>query len=228
MRFGTVNGGVPNHFGIQTTRTTTTEEESKKPTMDEVIAMALCYRRLAFVLGAAPVLVAVTPLLVKTALGVVNFVTKGYGNASFVLTGLLTWIWYVSLKSAAPTPEKLQDAYQKSQGRLPLLMFFGSCGFLRFIVGIAHVEEDSARPNLLQWTPDIAWGVGLGPAFGLTLVGLAVLLRLVGPSSIGTYSLMHVCCVVFQSFVSATQLPFSVLIDSLNPFHCPSIYQYLF
>ena len=186
------NGGVPNHLlefqnNNNNSNNSSLDEESKKPTMDEVIAMALCYRRLAFVLGTAPTVVAFTPWVVKTALALVNVVTKGYGYASFVLTGLLTWIWYISLKSAAPSPEKLQDAYRKSQGRLPLLMFVGSCVFLRFLAGSSSTGQQQ-RPNLLQWTPNISWGVGLGPACGLTLVGLAVLLRLVGPSSIGKYS----------------------------------------
>ena len=184
------NGGVPHHLlnhQNNNNSPSSLDEESKKPTMDEVISMALCYRRLAFVLGTGPTVVALTPWVVKTALAMVNGVTKGYGYATFVLTGLLTWIWYTSLKSAAPSPEKLQDAYRKSQGRLPLLMFVGSCVFLRFLAGSSSsTGQQQQRPNILQWTPHISWGVGLGPACGLTLVGLAVLLRLVGPSSIGT------------------------------------------
>jgi len=190
----------PSSISPTATTTLMDDDESKKPRMDEIVAMALVYRRLALVLGAVPIAVATLPVIFNMSLGLVNLASKGYGPISLLLTAVLTWIWYASLKSVAPSPEKLHEAYQKSKGRLPLALLIGSCLFLRFCVvplmkegnnssSSSSSSSNNNEPRLWQWIPGLVWSVGLRPALGLVLMGFAVLVRFVGPSSMGT------CCV---------------------------------
>ena len=168
--------------------------DSSLPTSCQVIALNFCYRRLLFVLACCPLACVIAPVVLNLMLWVLSF-------ASVDLAIFMTWMWDRSLKFAAPSPEKLALARKKNQWKLPLLMFGFSCAIIRFsnllldMIAGAMVTKSFGqrfRPHISTIhfsrlnAPMTPLGSGLRPALGLSLIGLAILLRFVGGISIGT------------------------------------------
>lgn len=154
----------------------TSSDKQSAPSLCQVIALVMCYRRLGFVFLTMPMIVSLGPILVNVLLGILNSVTRGFGILCLVLVGCSVLAWTHVLKAMAP-PGKLDEAYQKSQVVLPLAMFLVYGAGLRIISGVLG-------PNFSQWTPTLAWNVGVRPAIGLLFINAAILFRFVGPGSI--------------------------------------------
>ncbi|CAB9520441.1 expressed unknown protein [Seminavis robusta] len=156
--------------------------QSQLPTLSQVASMCLCYKRLAFVILFLPAISATAPVLVNVLFATLNWFTGGFGTICLLTSTLFTFIWYSVLKSVAPNPEKLQAAYEKSQFRLPISVMLLSGSLIHLMASLTSAKD--FHPEFLQWAPTIDWGIGIRPAFGLLLLGTAVLLRFVGQPSL--------------------------------------------
>lgn len=162
------------------------QQQSTLPSLCQVIAMTLTYRRLAVAWATVPLLCLSVPIICKVVLFCLNSLTQGHGFITMALTSFLVLSWYQMIRTTAPNPEKEREAYQKSQLRVPIIMFAISHGFIRLMLRVAGGgHDDETRPDSLQWTPTIQWGVGLRPALGFALIGAAVMMKFVGHNSVG-------------------------------------------
>jgi hypothetical protein len=143
--------------------------------------MSMCYKRLAVVVLFLPCMSAISPVVWNTFFTAINLISGGFGVVCIVMTIVFCTVWYLILKCVAPNPDKLQDAYAKSKLLLPLLLFLLTCGLVRVVARLTNVHESIS----LQCNLTISWGIGLRPAFGFILMGVALLLRFVGRGSYG-------------------------------------------
>jgi hypothetical protein len=155
-------------------------KQSQLPSLCQVIAMFFCYKRLAYVVLFLPCICAISPVMWNIVFAAINWISGGFGAIVIVMTIIFCTVWYSILKQVAPSPEKLRDAYAKSQVLLPLVMFLLNCCLVKMFARLTNANNTG-----LQWTPPVSWGVGLRPAFGFLLMGAALLLRFVGHGSYG-------------------------------------------
>jgi hypothetical protein len=159
-------------------------QQSQIPTLCQVIAMTMCYKRLAFVVLFLPCVCVMSPIVWNLVFTIINWISGGFGLICIVMTTIFSMVWYSALKQIAPSPEKLQKAYAKSKVWLPLAMFVLACILVHVVSRLTHANK-LRQSSFLQWAPTFSWGIGMRPAFGFLLMGAAMLLRFVGQGSYG-------------------------------------------
>lgn len=225
-----MNGNsFPNKPGVPPANSSTFvsgfDQQSMLPSLCQVIAMTMSYRRLAVVWATVPFLCVVTPMVVKVLLVFLNTLTQGMAVATVLLAGFLVLFWYHMVRVTAPSVEKEREAYQKSRLRLPFAMFWLSFAFLKIMLRIPGSDQDQNRPDFLFWSPTIVFGHGLRIALGLSLAGAAVLMKFVGYNSVG--ACYGACDRWPRSFqfhtIFLTQLGYVCLRDSSMFYHAVGV-----
>jgi hypothetical protein len=154
-------------------------------TTEMLVALTMTIRRLFVVWGALPFLTAASPLLTNVGYFVLNRLTKNHAILSIVLTVGATTSLRDLIRRSAPSKQAAQDSLAKCQFWLPMLMFLGSAFFVRAVID--PFGDMLGITKLLTWSPRISvWGA-LYLASGMCLLGLAIIARYVGPSSVGTF-----------------------------------------
>jgi TRAP-type C4-dicarboxylate transport system permease small subunit len=153
------------------------------PTLSQVVALTYTYQRVVVVWGAFPALTALLPFVTGSSLFVLNLLTDGHGMLSLVLTILFTLGGYNVIHRLA-SKKSLQASLDKNEVRLPVAMFISSCILARFVLGplVAWLGLTVSIPTKI-----ISFSGAFRFAFGMALLGLAVVARYVGPASISKY-----------------------------------------
>jgi hypothetical protein len=154
------------------------------PTLSQVVALTYTYQRIVVVWGAFPVLTMLLPFVMGSSLFVLNHLTGGHGMISLGLTVFFTLGGYRMIHRLAISKESLQSSLDKNEVRLPVVMFIVSCILARFIFGPLVTWF-----GLMPWIPTkmITFSGAFRFAFGMALLGLAVVARYIGPASISEY-----------------------------------------
>lgn len=147
------------------------------PSLCQVIAMVMCYRRLALVFLWMPTVLLLGPLLANVLLKVLNLTTQGFGSICLALAAVTVFAWNRILKATSPSPEKYAEAYQKSQVILPLATIVFYSAILRMLSGVVGT-------SVAEMSPNVSWNLGVKPAIGVALINAATLFRFIGPASI--------------------------------------------
>jgi hypothetical protein len=169
------------------------------PTLSQVVALTYTYQRIVVVWGAFPVLIALLPFFTGSSLFVLNLLTNGHGVLSLGLTVFFTLGGYHMIHRLAISKESLQSSLDKNEVRLPVVMFIVSCILARFVLGPLVTWC-----GLMAWIPTkmITFSGAFRFAFGMALLGLAVVARYIGPASISKYK--RVETLLCNSFNSLT------------------------
>jgi ABC-type branched-subunit amino acid transport system permease subunit len=154
------------------------------PTLSQVVALTYTYQRIVVVWGAFPVLTALLPFFTASSLFVLNLLTNGHGVLSLGLTAFFTLGGYHMIHRLAISKESLQSSLDKNEVRLPVVMFIVSCILARFVFGPLVTWC-----GLMAWIPTkmITFSGAFRFAFGMALLGLAIVARYIGPASISKY-----------------------------------------
>jgi hypothetical protein len=157
--------------------------ESSSPSLSQVVALSMTYRLLLKMLAVAPVAMVAVPLLLRVA----YFVFDRLTNNHTILSLLMTWAFTEAIRKlicqSAPSKERAHDALAKTEVALPCLMFSASAFAVRIVV--TPLEDGLGIKGILTWSPTITFSFAFRLAIGMLLLGMAVILRFVGPPSIG-------------------------------------------
>jgi hypothetical protein len=180
------NYGINNSAAPMSSQQPMTMTMTTTTTTEMLVALTMTIRRLFVVWGALPFLTAASPLLMKVSYFVLNRLTKNHAILSIVLTVGATRAFQDLIRRSAPSKQAAQDSLAKSQFWLPMLMFLGSAVAVRAVID--PFGNMLGITKLLTWSPRIpVWGA-LYLASGMCLLGLAIIARYVGPSSVGTFT----------------------------------------
>jgi hypothetical protein len=185
--------------------------ERKPPTLAEVVATLLTFRRLLVIWGIVPLIVAASPFVAGLYLVVMNFVTSGSGFLSTLLTTGVTLIGRHAIIIYAPSWKQRDDALSDSQMLLPLAAFV----FSRVIISgiLSPIATWLGFQGVILFSPKPPYTSSLLLAAWMLLLGAAVLFRFVGPVSVGK----NECWLIFVPVVAPT------VTHSFLPERCSSV-----
>lgn len=172
----------------------------------------MTYRRLIVVWLGPPIFTTlIVPLVFATMFSILNYLTGGYT----ILCCTLSWWLYYGVNTAllprlASSSASLVKAQQKNAIRLPITAIVTSCLVIRALDNISllgrrrrrdssviSVTNDShilyritTMMNIIMNDGDIIKTL-VSMAIGMILLGLIVVLRYIGPQSIGKYQLFE-------------------------------------
>jgi ABC-type branched-subunit amino acid transport system permease subunit len=163
------------------------------PTLSQVVALTYTYQRIVVVWGAFPVLTALLPFFTGSSLFVLNLLTDGHGMLSLGLTVFFTLGGYHMIHRLTISKESLQASLDKNEVRLPVVMFIVSCILARFVFGPLVTWC-----GLMAWIPTkmITFSGAFRFAFGMALLGIAVVARYIGPASISEYKRIRILLIL--------------------------------
>ena len=164
---------------------TSMSRAASPPSLGQIAALTLTFRRLISIWGTAPMISIATPFISNAVYFVLNRITKNHAILTVLLTVLATVSFRNFIHSAAPTQKAARESLEKSRTWLPLSMFLAAA-FLMRCVGPILGNTFRITP-LLTWSPRISFSAAFRLAVGMALLGLAVVARYVGPSSVGTF-----------------------------------------
>jgi hypothetical protein len=159
-------------------------------TLSQITALVLVYRRLIRLAVVAPCAAVSLPLLLRLARTVLNVATDGHAGLTMALTAALIVTALVSIHQLATTLKSRDAAWQANRRHLPVA-FVVNAALARWVLGpIAQQgwggSVKGAVLNRNSWFL-MSFRESLWLAVALALLGLAVIIRYVGPLSIRTY-----------------------------------------
>lgn len=165
--------------------TTSAPQARLLPSLSLVVSMSVTYRRLLVVCCLPPIVVITAPICLGLLLGVLNFITQGYGVLFAVMASLFTLCARRLVFQYAPSKKRGEEALRQSRIWLPLASVAVSLLVIRFLVfPIATILGIQGYNTL---TSHFHFPAILRLAAGVLLLGLAVVARYVGPASVGTF-----------------------------------------
>jgi hypothetical protein len=111
--------------------------------------------------------------------------TNNHTILSLLMVCALTLAVRKMIRRSAPSKESAEEAVAKTEVGLPCLMFLASTLVINFIV--SPLERVAGIKGILTWSPTISFFSAFRVAAGMLLLGLAVILRFVGPHSVGKW-----------------------------------------
>ena len=153
------------------------------PPLADVVAILDSWRKLIVVLGLMPVLTVLSPLLLWSFITIMNLISAGHGVLTSI--GSLTLIACVRsmIFSYAPSAQEKDEALHQRRFMIPLLSFAFSRQFCVNLLDPLFAKFGAT--NLLYYTPRLPYKPALQLAGCMILLGLAVIIRFIGPCSIG-------------------------------------------
>lgn len=153
------------------------------PTLAQIIAVVVILRRLLVVWGVPPLVVALSPLTVSMWLYGIDRLTAGYGVLSTAIVVLLTAAGRSIIRAHAPSSKDADEAIYKVRFILPFLSFV----LVRMLVFtlIAPTTDALGLDDFLRLTPTFDIIAILRITAAMTILGLAVVSRYVGPFAVG-------------------------------------------
>ncbi|GAX23909.1 hypothetical protein FisN_20Hh116 [Fistulifera solaris] len=147
-------------------------------TLSQFVALHFVYRRLFLGCGFLPLLTLIAPVLLWVYLGVWNILSGGYAGVTHVLSLGIAVTAYHGIHTLSKTEESRQRALQINRQYVPVLMI--CCALL------IHVTASSM--GLRSFSGPYGWVFSfrdsLRMSFVLTLLGIAILARFMGPQSL--------------------------------------------
>jgi hypothetical protein len=177
-------------------------------TLSQFVALHFVYRRLLLGCGFLPLLTLIAPIILWVYLGVWNLLSGGYAGLTHLLSLGIAVLAYHGIHTLSKSEESRQRALHVNRQYVPVLMI--CCALL------IHVTASSL--GLRSFSGPYSWVFSfrqsLRMSFVLTLLGIAVLARFMGPQSLGKYG-TNVCCIICQlTYQRAVPRSSSLL-------HCP-------
>ena len=154
------------------------------PGWDTVVAMGVVYKRVLFNALLVPTILAVTPIALNLAYMIFDRLTSNQTILTFGLTYLSTHLIQNMIRNTAPTSKDAGEALAKTEFWLPLIMFVAMSITATFV--LYPLGERLGINNVLTWSPSVTFSSAFGLAVGTVLLELSIILRYVGPMSIGT------------------------------------------
>ena len=157
--------------------------DRQPPTLAEVVATLMTFRRLLVVWGIVPLVLAAAPLVISLYLVIMNFLTSGSGFLSSVLTVVITLIGRHAITFYAPSAKQRDESLSDSRILLPLIGFVCS----RIIISgvLSPITTLLGFQGVIMFLPRLPYISSLLIAACMLLLGAAVLFRFVGPVSVG-------------------------------------------
>ena len=161
---------------------------SSQPTLSQIVALSMTYK----LIGALCLLVVIVTLAVPLSFKIAYFMLDGLTNDHTVLSLLLTTIATLvtrnMIRQSAPSKRKAEEALAQIAVGLPLLAFTVVVILIRFIV--SPIEAQLRIKQLITWSPVITFTFAFRIGTGIILLGLSVILRFIGPQSIGKHGFL--------------------------------------
>jgi hypothetical protein len=157
--------------------------DPKPPTLAKVVATLMTFRRLLVIWGIVPLIVAASPFVAGLYLVVVNFVTSGSGFLSTLVAIGVTLIGRHAITTYAPSPKQCDDAFSDSRILLPLAGFVCSRVIISSI--LSPIANWLGFHSVILFSPKPPYTSSLLLAACMLLLGAAVLIRFIGPVSVG-------------------------------------------
>jgi hypothetical protein len=158
---------------------------SSQPTLSQIVALSMTYRRLLALLGFVAVLTIAAPLVSKAAYLVFDRLTNNHTILSLVMTSAATFTVRNLIRQSAPSKQNAEEALAKTEVGLPFLMFLASAFVIQVVV--TPLEDGLGIKQILTWSPTITFSIAFRLASGMLILGVAVILRFIGPPSVGTW-----------------------------------------
>lgn len=155
----------------------------KPVTLSQCVATIIAFRRLVVVWGIVPMVVAALPLVVGLYLAFMDLVTAGYGFSSTVLAICFTVLGCCAISMHAPSPQKRNDALSQSRVLLPLAGLVVGRIFISYF--LQPVMKWLRLDGVLMYSPKLPYMTALRLSACMLLLGTVVLVRFVGPVSVG-------------------------------------------
>jgi len=132
--------------------------------------------------GLLPALTVLSPLVVWSLVTVLNHTTHGHGVLTATGSLALTAWARSMIISYAPSTQAKNDALYQSRWIIPLISFILSRQIC--VKLLEPVFEKIGMTELLRFTPWVPYMIALRLAGSMALLGLAVIMRFIGPCSI--------------------------------------------
>lgn len=150
----------------------------------------MTYRRL-LKLGMLPILLLIAgPVILTTLYWILDRWTNQHTLLSLAMTGYTSTKVQDWIRKRAPTNDKAELALKKTRIGLLVGAFGASVLLIRgVLVPLEHYS--GALQRMLTLSPTISFSVYIRLAIGIELLSLIVILRFVGPPSVGT--MLSIC-----------------------------------
>ena len=158
---------------------------SSKPTLSQIVALSMTYRRLLALWGFVAVLTVAVPLVSKAAYLVFNRLTSNHTILSLLMTNAATFTVRNLIGKSTPSKQNAEEALAKTEVGLPFRMFLASAFVIQVVV--TPFKDGLGIKERLTWSPMINFSVAFRLASGMLTLGVAVILRFIGPPSVGTW-----------------------------------------
>jgi hypothetical protein len=151
--------------------------------MAQFIAMMECYRRLLFVWCAVPISLIALPVSFAIYLSILDYWTRSAAVCTILIMAL-TVISVRFIRQYAPSDKAFYEGLQRQGLRIFLCLFVVSCLTTRW--ALAPLMQSIIRTRIV---PNTTWTQFLEILFrlaaGAATLGLVVVFRFIGPSSLG-------------------------------------------
>jgi hypothetical protein len=149
----------------------------------QIVALSLTYRRILKACLGLPSLTILSPLAFQFVCFLSDHLTMNHSLLSILLTYFGTSYIREMIGKSAPSKKQADESLAKTNLSLPCFIFAATLILIRFVV--TPIEKSLGLANILTWTPKVATGFAFRLAIGMLILGFAVILRFVGPASIG-------------------------------------------
>ena len=162
------------------------ESRRKDPTpltLAQVVATVVSFRRLLVVWCIAPLVVAVTLPIVGLYIFTMDRITSGQGFVTTLITGAVALVGRSAIAFYAPSAKQRDDALKDSRFALPLVAFFLSRTFISYILFPVAIRLGFG--GIVLYSPRLPYVTAFRLAACMLLLGADILVRFLGPISIG-------------------------------------------
>lgn len=170
------------------------------PSLAQVVAMIDTWRKLMVVWGLLPALMVLAPLLVWSSITAMNLISCGHGLLTSLGTFALTALSRSTITAYAPSIQERDLALYQSRWIVPVFSFAISRQ-----VCIKMLDPIFSRVGLtymLHYTPKLPYMIAVRIGAAMLLLGLAIIIRFIGPFSVGKQVMFRYGFLNCLSFIS--------------------------
>ena len=153
------------------------------PLLAQVVAMIDTWRKLMVVWGLLPALMVLSPLLVWSSMTAMNLISCGHGLLTSVGTFALTALARSTIIAYAPSIQERDLALYQSRWIVPVFSFAISRQVC--IKMLDPIFSKVGLANMLHYTPRPPYMTAVRLGGAMLLLGLAIIIRFIGPCSVG-------------------------------------------
>lgn len=155
---------------------------NKQFNLSQIVALGVAYSRI-FKACRLPLLTVAAPFVIKVVCFLSDRLTMDHSILSLIMTASFTIAIRRMIQVSAPSSKLAEDSLAKTEVRLPALMFLVSVAFIRIF--IVRIERRVGVATIFAWSPIITFSLAFRLAVGMSLLGIAVICRYIGPASFG-------------------------------------------